>query len=273
MPKFKLNSGFTLVELVIVLGILSILATLIYFTDLSGNLKKARDSKRKTDLNKITRLLDDYYNDHQMYPLMNEPADGQIAGSPWGSSFAPYAPQLPQDPLYPNKWYYYQSEPLGSFYVIYSQLENTGDPDIVLKGCQNGCGPYVATGQRLYNYIVTSNNLRILNGYPEGYEPGLDNTPPGVTPPSGVTIPVIPSTTVAPTVSGPSPTGGLTPPPAVPGSCGHDQCCLYQMCGDTLSTSEGGIGFYCTVHQRCMYNVTTGNWSCANDCACPYGCD
>jgi prepilin-type N-terminal cleavage/methylation domain-containing protein len=267
--NLQLSSGFTLMELVIVVALLSILATLVFVTDLTGSLKKARDNTRKQDLNKLTRILDDYYNDNQRYPPMNVPGNGQIAGAAWGSTFTPYTSRLPKDPLSPNRWYYYQSEPLGNFYVIYTILENDGDPDITLKGCQNGCGPYNPLGKRLYNYVVTSGNIRMFNGYPDGYDPGQDNYIPGVTP-GVVTIPASPSPTP---YLGPTPTVNLTPPPNVPGSCGYEQCCLYSMCGDTLSTSEGGIGFYCTSHQRCMYSIISGNWNCVNDCTCPYGCD
>lgn len=257
-------------ELIIVVAILSILTAIVFISDITGSLKKARDNNRKQDLNKLTRILDDYYNDYQKYPPMNTPPDGQIAGNPWGSALNPYTTKLPRDPLFPNRWFYYQSEPNGTFFVIYAQLENTGDPDITLKGCQNGCGPYVASGQRLYNYIVTSNNVRITDGYPDGYDPGLDNILPGVTP-GGVTIPAGPTATTAPAV--PTPTINLTPPPVNGIACPHNTCCLYTMCGDELSTGNGGIGYYCTSHQRCMYNVNTGIWGCVNDCSCPYGCD
>jgi hypothetical protein len=74
-------------------------------------------------------------------------------------------------------------------------------------------------------------------------------------------------------IPSPTPTNNPLYPSQKTGSCGHGQCCLYTMCGDTLSTSDGGIGRYCTVHQKCMYSKETENWGCVNDCSCPYGCD
>ena len=54
------QSGFTIVELLIVIVIIGILATLVIVT-FSGVQQKARDSERKTDINAIAGQLEAGY--------------------------------------------------------------------------------------------------------------------------------------------------------------------------------------------------------------------
>lgn len=258
-------SGFTLVEILIVVSILAILSAIIFMTDMTGSLRKARDSKRKQDLSKMTRLLDDYYNDHAAYPLMNDPADGQMAGYPWGGNFSQYSQLLPKDPGYPQRWYYYQSGPKGEFFVIYAKLENTGDPDITLVGCQEGCGPKNKALSRTYNYYVSSSDVRMLAGIPNGIDPGFDITIGGATPALGGGGTFTPAPTGASPTSPPAgptatPTINLTPPPNQPGTCAYNTCCLNAWCGEI-----GGIGSYCFSNEKCIYQPLSGTWGCAFD--------
>jgi len=261
MKKF----GFTLVEILIVVAIIAILTGIFLTTNLTNTLKKGRDSKRKQDLSKLTRSLEDYYNDHIGYP----PGDvdkGIILDAPWGGSFNPYIPALPADPLSPSRDYYYQTGPtLQNFFVIYAKLENTGDPDIERVGCQEGCGPGKA-----YNYYVASPNVVFLAGLPN-----MDITPPegglpGATePPGGGGETIVPASPT-PTPEGPSPTpeGGGEPQPTVtkpPGAeCGLNTCCYHKMCGG--DAAHGGIP--CHDQEKCIYDSLLG-WSCWYAEECP----
>lgn len=147
-------------EVMIVVSIVALLSTVILYANIKGALEKARDSKRKQDLNKLVRTFEDYYNDRLVYPQPN-PGEGTISGVDWGGEFTRYNITLPKDPLSPHQTYYYDSDTYQTYFVIYAKLENKDDTDIALTGCQDGCGPGMA-----YNYAVHSSNVQMIEGVP-----------------------------------------------------------------------------------------------------------
>jgi uncharacterized protein (TIGR02145 family)/prepilin-type N-terminal cleavage/methylation domain-containing protein len=64
---FKLNSGFTLIELMVVVLIIVILATLAMVSYTSIRVK-SRDTKRVTSINTLQTALNAYYKDHGVFP-------------------------------------------------------------------------------------------------------------------------------------------------------------------------------------------------------------
>lgn len=66
MKKFK--HGFTLLEMVIVMAIIAILATII-IANVLGAQTKSRDAKRKTDIKMIASALEAYRAQKGVYPL------------------------------------------------------------------------------------------------------------------------------------------------------------------------------------------------------------
>ncbi len=140
-----LRRGFTLIELLIVIAIVGILTALIT-TNLQGARERARDLKRKTDLQAISQSLRLYYNDARAFPEGDSTNSYQIkgcgtVGTPldcsWGGSFATdtstYMSSLPLDPSStddsPLNYQYYS--PDGDSYLIVASLENLSDQDIV----------------------------------------------------------------------------------------------------------------------------------------------
>ncbi|HKR82479.1 MAG TPA: type II secretion system protein [Candidatus Saccharimonadales bacterium] len=65
----KKQSGFTLVELLIVIVVIGILATLV-ITTYTGIQQKARNTKRQTDINAIQGQLEAYFAQQGKYPTL-----------------------------------------------------------------------------------------------------------------------------------------------------------------------------------------------------------
>lgn len=79
----KNKSGFTIVELLVVITIIAILASIVVVT-YRGTQGRARDDRRKTDIHNITKALELYYSDNNAYPLSTGTASA--LGSMWYSS-------------------------------------------------------------------------------------------------------------------------------------------------------------------------------------------
>lgn len=69
MRSFKLQKGFTIVELLIVIVVIGILATLVIVT-FTGIQQKARNTKRNTDINAIQSHLEAFYAQNGNYPTL-----------------------------------------------------------------------------------------------------------------------------------------------------------------------------------------------------------
>ena len=170
MMRIQLNqrsrftqSGFTLIEILIVMVIIGILATLGAGSFQSSQIK-GRDARRKSDLKQIVNSLEVYYNDRKTYPLGS---DGLIAGCAgltpcsWGEQFSDendtiYMVVLPSDPK-SSLSYHYESD--GTSYQLYARLENNLDM-AVPKDAQDASQVFsgLACGSLECNYGVASSN-------------------------------------------------------------------------------------------------------------------
>lgn len=231
-------TGFTMVELLIVISIIAILVGIVFAGNIQSSFQKAHDNKRKQDLNKMLRVLEDYYNDNQAYPPNKQvyPLDGTIENAPWGGPFGSYAAQLPQDPQFPVRSYFYQVDVNRRFFVIYAKLENKDDGEIERTGCKTGCGP-----KNSYNYAVYSSNVVMIAGLPNGESP-----------PSGPT-------------ATPSPTFNPNPPVDPNAICNDNQCCRAHWCG-AGSSAQGGS--FCGNNRVCR-NTGQSGWQCFYKPDCP----
>lgn len=163
------NNGFTLIELIVVVSVLSILSAMaVGLLNPVEQLRKARDTQRKYDLSQIQRGLEQYYQDNGGYPSYSttSPNDYQIVGLSgrisWGASWSPYMSVLPKDPSSSKRYVYYSSTNRQSYY-LYASLDRGGkDPQACSGGsqCTNvpanvKCG----TATDICNYGVTSPNV------------------------------------------------------------------------------------------------------------------
>lgn len=135
------SKGFTLIELLIVIAIIGILAAFV-LTNLQGVRERARDARRKSDLNALKTSLRLYYNDQNAFP--DSDSNGNIIGCgstltpcTWGtSSFAigstTYMNNLPLDPSASatNSISYTYQQVSDDSYILRATLENLSDQDI-----------------------------------------------------------------------------------------------------------------------------------------------
>ncbi len=96
-----MKKGFTLIELVVVIVIISILATFIGVS-YTTSLRRGRDARRKADLRLIKSALESYRQDHGHYPVTLEwetsPRSTNWIPVGTGENFADYINPLPVDP-------------------------------------------------------------------------------------------------------------------------------------------------------------------------------
>jgi len=71
-----MRKGFTLIELLVVIAIIGVLASIV-LSGLNNARKKARDTKRISDVNQIVLALELYYGSHGWYPAAS---DSQCGG-------------------------------------------------------------------------------------------------------------------------------------------------------------------------------------------------
>ncbi len=135
------QKAFTLLELLVVIAILALLVGLGLRTFGSVQ-QKSRDSRRKQDLQNISKAMELYYNDFKHYPFSS---NGKIMGcgtdslelcnwgDPWKNSVNQtlYMSELPQD--FTGSQYYYLTDEYGTSYSFFAHLENEEDSNVVLN--------------------------------------------------------------------------------------------------------------------------------------------
>ncbi len=167
-----MKKGFTLVELLVVMAIMGILATLLVGGFQTAQFR-GRDAQRKSDLKQLANSLELFYNDYGFYPSAD--AGGKILGCPytntggsactWGSGLftdnrTTYFKKVPSDP-WGAQYYFYRivSTSGNKKFQVFAHLENTKDPACLNGDCANPGVTYsCGVGTRTCNFAITSAN-------------------------------------------------------------------------------------------------------------------
>ena len=126
--KFKSISGFTLLELIIVMSILGVLAT-VFVASYPASQRRARDSVRMTDLNQYKVALEVFANRNNGNYPNSSGADWLLNdNNPCVNHLGFVAGQCPTDPRSGTNTctnndcnYFYRSD--GARYIVWSALE------------------------------------------------------------------------------------------------------------------------------------------------------
>lgn len=139
-----MKKGFTLIEILIVIAILGILAT-VGLTSFQTTQMRGRDAQRKSDLKQLGNAVELYYQDYKRYPLTLP-----SAGEEFTDGKTIYMKIVPGDPSAGE--YLYKVSPTGSKYQLFAYLENSEDKNIIPDLTD------VCSGDNYCNFAVTSPN-------------------------------------------------------------------------------------------------------------------
>ncbi len=150
MIRDKKQGGFSLVELLIVVAIIILLATISVIA-LNDQRAKARDAKRTSDVRQIRTALEFYHSDEDQYPVFDNPIVlGQKGGEKLCAKSAgaivsletpcsqdtTYMAIIPKDPL-PDRQYIYKGN-IKDYEIIFTTEKPSGLGE---------AGQYIATAE------------------------------------------------------------------------------------------------------------------------------
>lgn len=117
----KTTSGFTIVELLVVVAVIAILATIsvVSYTSISG---RANDARRLSDANGITKALQFYFGKNNIFPVHTSGGSWESSASEAPGQFMEYLAGFgfsngtPTDPINTSTYtYYYYRYGAGSY--------------------------------------------------------------------------------------------------------------------------------------------------------------
>lgn len=141
-------SGFTLIEILVVITIIALLASMAIVSYNSLN-KNSRDARRRGDIEQLRVAIEQYRSNNNAYPTPAGTYGLSFgSGSLTDDSTTTYMSQLPQDPKSPQTYYYTGST---SDYTLGARLENIStctaitvdcDTSSTVQNCNYCMGPY-----------------------------------------------------------------------------------------------------------------------------------
>jgi len=124
MKHLKSSRGFTLIEMLIVVTIIAVLASMI-LVGMGGARVKTRDARRISDLHNVQNGLELYFSTKGHYPVATtwDALTTELTGADVGVS------RVPKDPLSDQDYKYGNNEPSGvpTDYVLGAILEESAN--------------------------------------------------------------------------------------------------------------------------------------------------
>ncbi|MCD6178239.1 prepilin-type N-terminal cleavage/methylation domain-containing protein [bacterium] len=204
------NKGFTIPELLVIITIIVIIATLTYVYYLAPSKARGRDSRRIAEINDIRKAIQMYYIDHGHYPTSTEsetwcsleitdPSDPRYCDYLRDALVPHYIKDLPQDPralqTEGSKFYSYQyiSSSSASQYKLHADLEtmpsyevySMGGRGIVYTSPPSGNVPPIANDDFATTAGTTPVDIDVLAN---DVDPNTPGEHPGEIDPSTVSI-------------------------------------------------------------------------------------
>ncbi len=124
--NLKLEHGFTLIELLVVISVIGVLAGVVLFAvNPQGQIRRASDAQRKSDLRQIQSALEMYRADVGSYP---DTSQLSACGGSLVNGTTTYLSKIPCDPLTHNAYSYTGIGSPATTYQIIACLQDTTDP-------------------------------------------------------------------------------------------------------------------------------------------------
>ena len=139
--RSKSKKGFSLIELMVVIVIIAMVATLVIASLISAR-KKGRDARRIADMNSLKTALELFFEHNKVYPA-TATWDTQLSGNNCGLQPCMRAIPIPQ-PGAGQSTYEYCGSAVASTYTLRAVLEDeTAKPPSSASpsaGCATSCG-------------------------------------------------------------------------------------------------------------------------------------
>jgi prepilin-type N-terminal cleavage/methylation domain-containing protein len=153
----RLKSGFTLVELLMVIAVIGVMAG-FGFSKYPGVQKSSRDTNRRSDLKQYQTSLENYANiKGGFYPSRNSETPISTLCSDLGISNCPSDPHDGDPDCNGVCNYYYTSNgscaagaACASRYVLYARLEKNNHENLFVVYCSNGESKDVVVNSNAY---------------------------------------------------------------------------------------------------------------------------
>lgn len=149
--SFRSKNGFTLIELIVVMGLMALLA-IVGLTNYQTSLQNGRDNRRKLDLKSLASALQLYYSDYGRYlDTTNTTYHALPSGAPPIGLSPSYIKVLPRDPKFTSSDddYQYMTFENGQCYCLSARLERS-----VNSKNETGSPPQCSPASTHTNYYV-----------------------------------------------------------------------------------------------------------------------
>lgn len=142
--KFSKERGFTLIEMLVVIGIIAVLLGTLttYYTSAQ---KKARDAQRRSDIKQISTALESYRQDtsNSQYPAALPACDSALTNTGATVTYMKKTPCDPKDAT-PTTKYGYSPDNTNITFALCACLENP----TVSDGACTSCSGYTCASSK-----------------------------------------------------------------------------------------------------------------------------